>query len=447
MNRFRLGVILRVCGLLLVLAALTLVVLNKPWVVTSICLVAVLLVALFDLIFYVERTNRELSRFLSAVRHSDFTTRFGSEKGNPSFRHLHESLNEVMVTFQKIKAEKEAHYRYLQAVIEHIGIGIISFDSKGEVQLLNEAARKLLQLPHLRQVQALSRISPELAEALVQLPNGTSQMVQFSRLSDQLTLTVRVSELSLQGEPVKIASLQNIQSEMEAQELEAWQKLIRVLTHEMMNSLTPVTSLSSTLSVLVESELSEPGHVPDPETIQDLRTGLRTIEKRSQGMLHFVQDYRKLMRVPQPHFQNVDLNELLARVITLLKPELQNRGMKLSLPKPEGDLHLQADPELLEQVLINLIKNAMEACHDCAAPCVEVQAYRGTDNRIKIEVADNGAGIPPDLIGQIFVPFYTTKEQGSGIGLSLSRQIMTLHRGSIRVTSALGERTVFVLTF
>lgn len=442
---------LRAALLTLSISAVTLILIYKQWYITAFCLVLLIVAQLYDLIFYVEKTNRELSRFLLAIRHSDFTQRFSTHHSNPSFSELHTAFNEVSEAFQRIKADKEAHYQYLQAIISHIGIGILSYDQKGEVRLLNQATKDLLQVPHLKQVDALNRISPELVQAMKKLMTGESQLVSILRNNEQLLLSVRATELVSQGEELKIISLQNIRSEMEQQELEAWQKLIRVLTHEIMNSVTPVISLTSTISQLVETELvAQPaGPVMDEDSLEDIRTGLRTIEKRTKGMLHFVENYRKLTRVPTPERAQVRVQELFSRVHRLMQADFAKHQVRFLMEPQEQDLQIFADLELIEQVLINLVKNAMEACTGAQDACVEVLAFRDEkeQGRVRIDVKDNGHGIPDDVLDKIFVPFYTTKKQGSGIGLSLSRQIMRQHHGSIRVSTQPGGPTVFSLVF
>jgi two-component system, NtrC family, nitrogen regulation sensor histidine kinase NtrY len=316
---------------------------------------------------------------------------------------------------------------------------------------MNQAAKDFLQVPHLTGIQALQRVSPELVAAMETLENEESKLVVLTRPEEQLLLTVKASTFRLQGQSLKIISLQNIRSEMEEKELEAWQKLIRVLSHEIMNSITPVISLTNSIGTLVEAELvnRKDGGELDEEVVQDIRTGLQTIEKRSEGLLHFVDKYRKLTRIPKPRLQPLDLNELLKRIQQLLQREFRESRVQLLVRLPATRLPINADADMIEQVLLNLIKNAQEACQECPGPQVEIKAYADAqeNNRVKVEVKDNGKGIPAEILEQIFVPFYTTKRHGSGIGLSLSRQIMRLHKGSLRVSNTSPGQTVFTLVF
>ena len=450
-NRFRLRVLWRFVLLLAVTGGFWFVLLYQHWYITAFCLFLVLLGLLYDLFNYLEKTNRELVRFFSAIRYEDFTQRFPTENKSGSFADLYQELNNTIAAFQRIKADKEANHLYLQNLVAHMRIGIITFNSAGEVNLMNQAAKDLLQVPHLTRIQGLQRVSPELVEAIETLENEESKLVVLTSPEEQQLLTVKASTFRLQGQTLKIISLQNIRSEMEEKELDAWQKLIRVLSHEIMNSITPVISLTNSIGTLVEAELlnREENEEPDEEVIQDIRTGLQTIEKRSEGLLHFVEKYRKLTRIPKPRLQNLDLNELLAGIQQLLQREFRESGVDLQVRLPNTPLFISADGDMIEQVIINLAKNAMEACQECPAPQVEIKAYADAqeNNRPKIEIKDNGKGIPQEILDQIFVPFYTTKRNGSGIGLSLSRQIMRLHKGSLRVSNTAPGQTIFTLVF
>ncbi|PSR57230.1 ATP-binding protein [Adhaeribacter arboris] len=444
---------LKILKLVLTISLLAFVLIYQHWYVSAFCLLLVIIAQVYFLLEYVEQTNRELTRFFSAIRYSDFTQRFAPEGKNTTFQSLYHEFNEVIIAFQRIKAEKEANHLYLQTIVEHMSIGILVFDAEGEVKLFNKAAKEILRLPYLKNIQALERTSLELLTTLYSLETGDSKMVTINREEDSLSLALRATQLQLQGEQLKIISLQNIRSEMEEQELEAWQKLIRVLSHEIMNSITPVVSLASSIHDLVAQDLitqTAGGQVAiDEDVMADVQTGLLTIEKRSEGLLHFVHDYRKLARVPKPVLKSVKLKTLFEQIDALMRTEMGYHKVKFALYVPKDDMEISADVELISQVLINLIKNAMEACVGCENPQVEVFAYCDPmeNNRVRIDVKDNGPGIPDDIIDKIFIPFYTTKKEGSGIGLSLSRQIMRLHRGTLRVSSQSGKQTVFSLLF
>ncbi|WP_026463207.1 sensor histidine kinase [Adhaeribacter aquaticus] len=450
-NKFRWRVLGRLVLLLATMGLFGYVLLYKQLYISAFCLLLLVAGQVIELFRFLEKTNRELARFFAAVRHADFTQRFDPVYTKGLFADLHLEMNSVLETFQKIKADKEANHFYLQNLVEHLRIGILALDETGEINLINQAAKDLLQIQFLKNIYALTRLSPELVRVVEGLEQEESRVINFNRKDDQLLLMVKLSSFRLQGQLLKIVSFQNIRSEMEGQELDAWQKLTRVLSHEIMNSITPVISLASSINNLVETELVLKPQVPevDEEALNDIRMGLQTIEKRSQSLLQFVDRYRKLTRIPRPRIQEIDFKNLLQGVYTLVEKECSECGIKLSLQVPTRALPVQIDPELIEQVIINLIKNAMESCQGVLAPQVKLLAY--TDDadydRVKLEVQDNGKGIPEEILDQIFVPFYTSKKNGSGIGLSLSRQIMRLHKGNIRVAHAAPGHTVFTLSF
>ncbi|OKL38883.1 histidine kinase [Pontibacter flavimaris] len=438
---------LRLILLVAGVVGLLLVLFRTDWYLTTLVLFLLLLFQLYDLIHFVERTNRDISSFLQSIRHSDFTQRFATEGVNPSYRELYQSFNDISEAFQRVKTEKQAHYHYLQAIVEQVGVGILSFDEDGEVQLVNHVTRELLHVPHLRHINSLERISRELVQALYTIGHEEKRLVTLQVNDEQLLLNLSATELQLQGQPVRIVTLQNIKSELEEQELQTWQKVIRVLTHEIMNSMTPVVSLATTLSNLLETEVVtkyKASESIEEEVLEDMQAGLKTIEKRSAGMLHFVKNYRRLMRLPASELRPVRVAELLRNVRTLLQQQLEEQHVSLKLYLPDEKTEVLADAEQLEQVLINLIKNGVEACQGQEdKPCVEIVAFVPENERDKfrIDVTDNGPGIPDEVLDKIFIPFYTTKKQGSGIGLSLSRQIIQQHGGTIRVHTQPGQTT------
>lgn len=448
-NRFRALLLVRACLALFVMFLLLLVLYRTDWYMTAFCLGLLLLLQLYDFLHFVEKTNRDISDFLEAIRHSDFTQRFAVKEGNPTYRHLYSAFNEISDAFQRIKTEKQAHYLYLQTIVEHISVGVLSFDTAGEVNLVNQVAKRLLHVPHLKNVQALERVSEELVETLLKIGDNEKALVTIDVKGEHVLLSLHATILISQGETIKIVSLYNIQSELEEQEIQTWQKMIRVLTHEIMNSVTPVVSLTSTVSQLVEQEMQacRSGNSFDEENMQDIQDGLKTIEKRSTGMLNFVKSYRRLMRLPAPEIQDVNVSDLLRHVHTLMLPEMEHHQVRLNIYLPTEQIKLEADPEQLEHVLINLIKNGMEACQHVPEPCVEVMVYADEQakGKVRIEVSDNGPGIPEEVLDKVFIPFFTTKKQGSGIGLSLSKQIMRQHGGTMRFTTKPGGPTVFTL--
>jgi len=349
-----------------------------------------------------------------------------------------------MGAFQKARAEKEEQALYLRTIVQHVAIGLLVFDEKdGRVDLINNAAKRLLGVTQLKNVRSLEAVSPDLVRRLLDLKPRERALVRIERPDEQLQLALQASEFKLRARKFMLVSIQDIRSELEEKEIDAWQKLIRILTHEIMNSMTPISSLAATAQDLIAR--SEPRS--DPESWNDIELALRTIAKRSQGLLHFVDGFRNLTRIPKPKFIFFPARDLFSRVTQLLQLPLAESGAKFESSLRPENLELLADPDLLEQVLINLLLNAADAVRGRENARVELSAYIDERGRPVIQVRDNGVGISQENLDKVFVPFFSTKEGGSGIGLSLSRQVMQLHNGTISVSSKPGVESVFTLRF
>jgi two-component system nitrogen regulation sensor histidine kinase NtrY len=447
-KRFRAACILRV--VLLVLTVLGALLLVPGQIPAAILLGAAALYQTVSLVRYVERVNRDLARFFLSVTYGDFGQSFKDEGLGPSFRELRTIMARVMETLRQVRGEREEHAQYLQTVVQHVGIGLLVFQPNGDVELINNAAKHILRVPWLKNIEALRTVSPELVETLLRLPPREKGFVKVENEKETLTLALSATEFRLRGKDFRLVSLQNIQRELEEKEMEAWQKLIRVITHEIMNSVTPISTLASTIGGLVALDLPPgpdgPGE-PEGEVRKDIREAARTIEKRSQGLLHFVEAFRSLTLLPKPNVQSVPVRDLFDRVGRLMNAHMAGRAVAYSSSIDPETLFLQADPELIEQVLINLLLNALQAVEGRPGAALALRAFLNERGRIIIQVADNGPGIRPENLEKIFVPFFSTKAGGSGIGLSLSRQIMRLHRGTIHVHSEPNVQTVFTLGF
>ncbi|WP_347156921.1 sensor histidine kinase [Pontibacter chitinilyticus] len=396
-----------------------------------------------------ERTNRLFLRFLNSIKYDDFTELFLVKGEGKRQQELALRLNQVMEKFREVRAEKEANMHYFEAIVQHIGIGIITYQPNGSILMLNNAAKKLLQVSHAQQVQELATVSPELALGLQQLEHGEKVLVPLRQDGEQANLSVHVIELSLLGNMVRLASLQNIQPELEEKEMEAWHNLIKVLTHEIMNSVTPIASLSASASEEINGYTDTTAEEVTllREELTDIGQCLQTISRRSDGLIHFVQDFRNLTTIAVPQLSRFNVTELLQEIKMLLREQLAARQVKLQVEVPTESLLLSADRSMIEQVLINLVKNAMEAVQEQPEAQIILRAFLDERSRVSIEVADNGSGMTEEAMAKIFIPFYSTKKTGSGIGLSLSRQIMRLHKGTISVQSELGQGTRFALRF
>jgi nitrogen fixation/metabolism regulation signal transduction histidine kinase len=376
-----------------------------------------------------------------SIKYADFTSSIPHSGMKGSFKDLEEAFNEVLGEFRRIRNEKEEHSRFLQTVIEHIGLGLISFQQDGKVELINNSAKKLLRVNSLININSLQNDSSAILEKLTKIRTGEKVLVKFANSNELIQLLLHATEFKRQDRMYKLVSIQNIQRELEEKEMEAWQKLIRVLTHEIMNSITPISSLSQTIEGLLKSEGQ------DEENLKDIKIGIHTIHKRSEGLIEFVNNYRKLTKIPMPDYSIIRVSKLFLQIEKLLERKLAvNNILFRSSIEPES-LELTIDEKLIEQVLLNLLINSIEAVRETENPEIELRAIMGEGGQILIKIKDNGSGILEDVQDKIFIPFFTTKESGSGIGLSLARQIMRQHNGTIRVFSRPDECTIFTLVF
>lgn len=446
MKNFRLNIIFRILVLCGTIFLLDYVYHETELTATLFVLVLIFILQIYSLVKYIDKTNNELTRFILSIKHSDFSQTFAAKSKGKSFSDLYDAFNDVMDKFRNTRSEKEEHLRYLQTVMQHVGIGLLSYNEIGEIEIINNSAKKILGVPHLKNVISLNNSSSNLGLKLLQLQAG-DKIIEKIVDKDELTqLLIYATEFKLRNQNYKLISLQNIQTELEEQEMEAWQKLIRVLTHEIMNSITPISSLSATVSNML-SKATENKVQFDSESISDMTSAVETIHKRSDGLLKFVNNYRNLTRIPKPIFQIISINELFECVSKLFENRISEKRIKYTYFVEPVSLELTADRELIEQVLINLMLNAIDAISNSDQPEINLSAQLDTHGKIVIRLIDNGSGIPEEVLEKIFIPFYTTKNDGSGIGLSLSRQIVRAHGGSIRVSSTPQSETVFTLRF
>lgn len=399
-----------------------------------------------ELFHFVNTTNQKLTRFLESVKYSDFITSFsGDNKLGKSFKELNTAFTDVLDAFRKARSEKEEQGQYLNTVVQQVRTGILSFDSNGNVQLVNTNAKRFMGINSIKNISELIQVNPRLYHSINSVEPGKSELYKGS---DELQLTIQATELRIRGNDVKLVTMQNIQPELQQQELEAWQNLTRVLRHEIMNSITPISSLTSTLRDILDHEMTrnEGGYELKEEGAEDLREGLATIENRSKGLIRFIDAYREYTSLPKPKLAPVKVKDLLDKVSSLMKTDLKKTNIRFHCQCSSDYITINADAEMIEQVLINLLKNSKEALDDTENPELSLIG-KVEDNAVKIEVMDNGQGIIKEALNHIFVPFYTTKRTGSGIGLSLSRQIMQMHNGSLTVESEPDVKTVFTLRF
>ena len=446
-SNFKFKLALRVVILAVFMAASSYLFQQPGKGLSTVILAGLAVLIIFEIIRYVNQTNRKLTRFLESVKYSDFISGFAADDNlGSSFKDLNKAFNEVMEAFRQARSEKEEHWLYLNTVIQHVSAGLISFDAKGDIQLINTVAKRLLKAPQLRNINELEQEPSNIFEILNTIEPGKKTMC---RIDERTNLAIRATALRMRGEAYKLVALQNIQTELQQNEIESWQNLTRVLRHEIMNSMTPIASLTSTLNDILAEELEEKeGHFElSIEGVDDIHEGLNTIASRSKALIHFIDAYREYISIPTPKIQNLSVQELIEEVEALLKIDIRKSNIDFSFETIPGNLTVSADGELIEQVLINLVKNAVEAVGENKHGKVLVKGGFDAAGAVFISVSDNGGGIPVEALDRIFIPFYTTKKTGSGIGLALSRQIMQLHNGSLSVESKPNQYTVFTMKF
>ena len=440
LKQFKANIIFRLLFLIGMVLAFVYCYNNTEYYITMFILAVLVLISFVDMVKYVDQTNRDFTAFLMGIKYDDFSATYSGKHKGKSFGEMYEAFNQINRKFLDIRSDKEAHSQYLQTIVENVDVGLLCLDGKDKVVLMNKKLQQMLKKPYLIDVYYLKSVDDHLFEVVKGLEHGDRELVKLNVNNKLLQLSVQAVEFKLRNEPFKLVSLQNIQSELEEQELISWQKLIRILTHEIMNSITPIVSLATTIDDMVQTDMSD-------DDLQDVKQAMKTIERRSENLLRFTETYRNLTRVPPPNFELTDARAMIERTETLFKPIAKQEGVDLSITVPDNSIYLQADPGLIEQVLVNLTKNAIEAVKEKEGAKVTLNLQKQRDGKISITVADNGKGIEEIMLEQIFVPFFTTKKEGSGIGLSLSRQIMRMHKGNITVQSEEGEGTVFTLSF
>ncbi|MCG8414523.1 MAG: ATP-binding protein [Pseudomonadales bacterium] len=418
------------------------------WVGTPIISLILVFMITANIVRLVEKSNRDFAQFIANVSHNDFASASGSSDAAFGARAFIDAQKTLLSKYRKLKADRTVQTEYLQLIVEHIDAALICFDEDGNVEIINQAAARLLGRKYVSSINIVSKINPDLATELRRIRPGEYRLIKLVVDNELNQLILNATEFVMLETSYKLVSMQNIKNALDEREIESWQKLIRVLTHEIMNSMTPIVSLSRYIGSVVKDErIGKELEDPKSEQLQDLRLSIDAIASRSQGLMEFVGSYRSLSNLPDPVFETVELSGVIERIQLLLNERVKSQGVRLITQVEPADLSLHVDEKLLEQILINLLSNAIDAVEDEEAALVELEAVQDHNGRVLIRVTDNGCGISKELIENIFTPFYTTKEHGTGIGLSLSRQLARLNRATISVSSIAGEGSQFVLTF
>lgn len=450
---FRSGIISRVLLLALTMGGWVYLMVNTQYYMSMILFGLLVIGEIIYLVKYLEKTNVLLTRFLDAIKFSDFTGTFRPHGLGSNFDELNASFSEVIEKFKEERSKKEESIRYLETVVQHIGIGLACFNASGEVVLLNTAAKRLFKVPTLIHMDSFKAISESLYLAVKKQKGGNRSLQRVTIQNETLQLAMHATEFKMRNDSYKLVSFQNIHTELEEKEMEAWQNLTQVLAHEIMNSITPISSLSGTVKMLLEDHAIHDGEEVslEKETVKDVTEALNTISKRSQGLMQFVNSYRDFTQIPEPSYELFELKEALNRTASLMRPEAEKEGIRISVEVDPESLELTADPHLIDQVLINLVKNAIRALSGTSSGHIQLSGSMEETGKVAIRIRDNGPGIKEGMSDKIFIPFYTVgstkNKKGSGIGLSLSRQIMRLHGGSLLVKPNEDRGSTFTLRF
>jgi len=437
------SIIVRVCLIASTAILMAWLTFDKQIYLFAAFLLLIFIIEVIELVNFLNRTNQKIAFFFDAIRNDDSTLKFPERTGNKAMNELNASLNNVNELIKKIKFELEEQEQYFKTILEHVSIGIITYNENGNIYLSNSAARNLLNHEHLTHINQIQKVDKKLFQTLKELQPGDRKLISFNEKIGTVQLSLKSTLFKTAQENFQLVTIQDIKNELEIKELESWIKLIRVLTHEIMNTVAPITSLSQTILAYFKNL---DGNQPSDKIIANTIKGLEVINERGTGLIGFVETYRKLTRLPQPEKKPVNVGQLFENIITLVKHEPLNEKVQISWELEPKDLEIYADKKQVSQVLINLVKNSLEALKNAEDGRVVISGEINKDGRAQIVVTDNGPGITADLMDKIFIPFFTTKESGSGVGLSLSRQIMQMHGGSLTVKSV-PQHTSFSIIF
>jgi nitrogen fixation/metabolism regulation signal transduction histidine kinase len=419
-------------------------ILVKGWFLYMLIALPVTIYLVIELYRFHKKTHDELQQFAEAVHYRDFSRHFDIKHAPADLQPLRKGFNEINATFKTITKEKETQYQYLQKILELVDTGILSYEEQeGEVVWMNESLKRMLQIHYLKTIHSMQKRDEALYYDIIALKPGEGKITAVQPEKTPVRILLSATSFQTDGKKYKLIAFQNVNEVLDETESKAWQKLLSVMTHEIMNSVAPISSLADTLKNRLQQSVHILKH--HPGAVDDLELGIDTIKRRSEGLLKFAETYRNLNKITAPNLRKVYVLDLFENLHRLMQPTLEQKHIDLEMILKDPHLMLEADTNLIEQVLINLVVNAIEAVKSTTNPRIILSGYLSANGKTVIKVADNGSGIPAEIMDNIFIPFFSTKKHGSGIGLSLCKQIMMLHRGNIQVQSSPGEGTVFSL--
>ncbi|WP_461451867.1 sensor histidine kinase [Mucilaginibacter sp.] len=445
-KRYEWRLLLRILILFATLSATSYIFIKgSDWYVYLAITLPVLVYIVVELMRFHTKAQNEVEQFAESIQYRDFSRHFDVSKAPSELKPLRKGFNEINNTFKSISRERETQYQYLEKVLELVDTGILSYEVEtGDSGWVNESFKKLIGIPYLKSINSLEKREEVLYRDIINLKPGENKIVTITRDQQLVKILVSASVFRSDGKVSKLVAFQNVSEALDETESKAWQKLLNVMTHEIMNSVAPISSLADTLKNRLQSP--EIANSLAGSELEDLELGIDTIKRRSEGLLKFTESYRSLNKITKLDITKILVRNLFENLNSLMSPTLEKKNIELEIILRDPTLAIEADINLIEQVLINLVVNAIEAVKDREDPRITLSAEL-QNNKTLVKVSDNGLGMPPELLDKIFIPFFSTRKTGSGIGLSLCKQIMLLHKGNIQVQSTEGVGSSFVMQF
>jgi two-component system nitrogen regulation sensor histidine kinase NtrY len=444
-KKFQWDILVRVLMMFATLSAAAFLLVTGQYIYE--CIVApVIIYQVIDFYNFHKQAQREVEQFVESIQYRDFSRNFNVSQAPEDLKPLRKGFNQINSAFKVISKEKETQYQYLQKILELVDTGIISYEAEtGDVVWMNESLKRMLLLPYLKTIHSLQKRDKDLYEEVINLKPGNNHVATVHLEKDTFKILLSATAFQTEGKKFHLVAFQNINEALDETESKAWQKLLSVMTHEIMNSVAPISSLADTLKNRLQQSVQ---HLDNSNgVVDDLEVGINTIKRRSEGLLKFAEVYRNLNKITTPNLKHVFVRDLFENMHNLMQPTLNQKGIEMEIILKDPELALDVDTNLIEQVLINLIVNAIEAVKESNHPRIILSSVISANNKLAVKVTDNGSGITEEVMNNIFIPFFSTKKNGSGIGLSLCKQIMMLHKGNITAQSVEGQGTVFTLQF
>lgn len=449
-KKYEINIALRILLLIVTISAQAFLLVKGGWLYVFLVLL-VILYQIWELLRFINKNNAELEQFVESIHYRDFSRHFDVKNAPEPVKDLRKGFNEINSTFRLISKEKEAQFLYLQKILELVDTGILSYETQsGEVLWMNDAFKKMMQIPYLKTIHSLEKRDEAMYQDVISLKLRDNKITSVTTDKNTMKILLSATAFQTDDKTYKLIAFQNINEVVDETEAQAWRKLLSVMTHEIMNSIAPISSLADTLNYRLAALSEQPTDGTkqiSPYLLDDLRLGIETIQKRSEGLLKFAETYRNLNKITTLNLTKVYARDLFENLYQLMEPTLAEKNIELEIILKDPNLQLEVDTNLIEQTLINLIVNAIDALKNKTDGKIQLSATTTAQQKVVLKVSDNGSGISEEVMDKIFIPFFSTRKNGSGIGLSLCKQIMMLHKGTIQVQTTEGVGTAFSLQF